>query len=60
MGGVCNGNVLKLGGDDGCPTINIIKFKKKEERKCFFTQYNSTEHLLSAKDYEYRLYVAPL
>ena len=31
--GVWDGNVLKLGCDDGCTTINIIKFialKKKE------------------------------
>ena len=31
--GVWDGNVLKLGCDDGCTTINIIKFIKiKKER----------------------------
>ena len=34
--GVWEGNVLKLGCDDGCATIIIIKFielKRKKERK---------------------------
>ena len=37
--GVWDGNVLKLGCDDGCTTINIIKFTelfKKRERSPVF------------------------
>ena len=30
--GVWDGNVVKLGCDDGCTTLNIIKFIKFKER----------------------------
>ena len=31
--GLWAGNVLKFGGDDGCTTINIIKFTELKKRK---------------------------
>ena len=36
--GAWDGNVLKLGCDDGCATINIIKFIEKK-RKTFIREY---------------------
>ena len=34
--GVWDGNVVKLGCDDGCTTVNIIKFTELRKRTFFF------------------------
>ena len=40
--GVWDGNVLKLGCDDGCTAINIIKFTKLLKKKT--TMYTHVLH----------------
>ena len=36
--GVWDGNVLKFGCDDGCTTVNIIKFSELKKTHIYFKE----------------------
>ena len=42
--GVWDGNVVKLGCDDGCITIKIIKFTEKKRKESKTNEVNKPSH----------------
>lgn len=49
--GVWDGRVLKLGGDDGCATINIIRFIELKNNKN--EQVHTSHSLFKKLKYDY-------